>query len=208
MMRTRERLRFITLCAVVVAVALPLVGVAETNATIETLKTSAADGKADAQFRLAIAYRKGDAVPLSALKAAYWLQKSAAQCYAPAQDVLGQMYHDGEGVDHNRQTAAQFFRLAAAQRNPAGLYDWGMSLMENQAFLDEGTGDAGAAPGCPVLDVAALKEQMSLKSSTGDALYSADPAQLRTAGLRYITQAASLGDPRAKSKLAELHVAK
>jgi TPR repeat protein len=193
-------------CATVAFILLPVMTVAQSPDAIEQLKSDAAAGSKDAQYQLGIAYRAGNGVPHNAERGVYWLQKAALQCSAPAMDVLGQMYLAHEGVDPNPQKAAQYFRLAAAQRYPAGLFDWGLALYENRAFLDDAGDDANVAPDCIILKAA--KDRPVLRSDSGDMLHSVDAAQLKPIGIGYMQQAAALGEPRAKKKLAELQPAK
>ena len=44
-----------------------------------------------------------------------WMEKAANQGYAPAQNVIGRMYYDGNGVTRNVKLAAEYFEKAANQ---------------------------------------------------------------------------------------------
>jgi len=52
-------------------------------------------------------------------------KRSAEKGYAPAQNALGEMYKDGEGVTQNYNTALQWFRKAAEKGNADGEYNYG-----------------------------------------------------------------------------------
>jgi TPR repeat protein len=197
-------LRPLTLALVFLAAAAVLLPVPlhAQSASIEALKNRADTGDREAEYRLGEAYLAGSGVPLLPDRAAYWLQKAALQCSGPAMDALGQLYLKGSGVSQDSATASQFFRLSAAQGTAAGLFDWGDALYENRAFLSDAAGDTNVAPGCAVLDT--TQDQVVLKSSIADTLFSSDPALSKPVGLRYIRRAAALGEPRAKAMLASL----
>lgn len=203
MMLSRSRAALVAASLLFIVAALPARSQVVTS-SIDALKTSAASGDRTSQYQLGLAYRSGDRVPLNLQRAMYWFQRAALQCSAPAMDVLGQMYHaGGEGIDQNDELAARYYRLAAAQRLPAGLFDWGQALYENRAYLDEASDDERNVPGCPQL--AGAKDAATTRSSRGDALFSTDPARLKSLGLQYIEQAAALGDSRARTMLTSLH---
>lgn len=161
------------------------------------LETRAAGGDADAQYHLGLAYRSGtEELPADPSRAIYWFKKAAAQCNAPALDMLGRFYHAGTGVRADDKTAARYFRLAAAQKYPQGVFDWGMSLVENRAFLVDATQDAAAAAGCAVLGPEALA---SIGSAHGSqTLFSSDPEQLKNEGVHNVEYAANQGLPAAQ----------
>jgi hypothetical protein len=54
-------------------------------------------------------------VPQSHAEAARWYFRAAEQGQAEAQNELGAMYYDGNGMPQNRAQAARWFRLAADQ---------------------------------------------------------------------------------------------
>ena len=53
-------------------------------------------------------------------EAAKWYRKAAEQGYAPAQNELGDLYYDGQGVDKSYAEAVKCFRLAANQGHAGG----------------------------------------------------------------------------------------
>ena len=71
----------------------------------------AAEGDALAQY--SVGYRSLLEEDFEA--AVHWLDRSAEQGYAPAQDRLGAMYLDGDGVEQDFETAAYWIIKAVAQ---------------------------------------------------------------------------------------------
>jgi TPR repeat protein len=64
-----------------------------------------------------------------------WFRKAADQGYAPAQSILGQMYHDGQGVPQDYAQTAMWLRKAADQGNALA-----------QGFLGAMYGDGWGVP--------------------------------------------------------------
>ena len=54
-----------------------------------------------------------------------FLHQEAEQAYAPAQNALGFMYFNGQGVPHSYTDAAQWYRRAAEQGYSAAQYNLG-----------------------------------------------------------------------------------
>ncbi len=81
---------------------------------IETLRQSAEEGDAEAQYQLFLEYSlaEGD-VPLDAREAARWCRRAAEGGHARAQFCLGQLYRDTNGVPQNFLEAHKWFNLAA-----------------------------------------------------------------------------------------------
>jgi len=61
-----------------------------------------------------------------------WYRKSAEQGNAMAQDNLGVMYHEGEGVTRNYAEAAKWFRKAAEQGYAHAQYDLAVMYHEGK----------------------------------------------------------------------------
>lgn len=73
-------------------------------------------GDAAAQFEVGVSYAKGDGIPVDAVKAVVWFEKSAIQGNADSQHALGLFYQNGFGglpVDGGK--AAELFYKAAMQ---------------------------------------------------------------------------------------------
>ena len=85
------------------------------RAEIETLKSYAEEGSAQAQFVLALMYINALLIDQSFEQAFYWTQQSANQGYVRAQGLLGKMYIDGQGVEANLQKGLYWFQQAANQ---------------------------------------------------------------------------------------------
>lgn len=93
-------------------------------------KRKAETGDAGAQYELGKMYYKKDYA-----KAAEWWQKAAEQGYAPAQDALGVMYANGQGVPKDTAKAAELLKKAAAQGDSDAQYN-----LANMYFKGEGVG--------------------------------------------------------------------
>jgi TPR repeat protein len=73
---------------------------------------------ADAQFRLGLAYVKGEGVPRDYTEAATWFRAAAAQGHLEAEATLGGAYELGRGVKRDYAEAAAWYRKAAQQGYP------------------------------------------------------------------------------------------
>lgn len=62
-------------------------------------------------------------------KAVALLGEASAMGNPAAQDVLGNMYEDGDGVDQDYAVAAELYRQSSEQRYPAGMHDYGVLLL-------------------------------------------------------------------------------
>ena len=82
---------------------------------LPTLQTQAAQGNADAQYRLGDLYSFGDLVPQDDKKAAQWFEKAAAQGHGGAQNDLGVLYEYGQGVPRDSLRAYMWFSLSEAR---------------------------------------------------------------------------------------------
>ena len=72
-------------------------------------------GDRDGQYRLGVAYVRGEGVPKDTTEAVTWYRKAVEQGLAAAQGAVGACYFSGEGVLKNRVEAYKWFLLAAAQ---------------------------------------------------------------------------------------------
>lgn len=82
---------------------------------LPTLQTQAAQGNADAQYRLGDLYNSGDLVPQDYKKAAHWFEKAAAQGHVGAQNDLGVLYEAGNGVPREYLRAYMWISLSEAR---------------------------------------------------------------------------------------------
>jgi hypothetical protein len=84
-----------------------------TPAETKTVLAKAQSGDRSSQMWLGAAYEQGWIGRADYKEALNWLGKSAARGDPDAQNALGQMYEDGEGVERNCTEAAMWYRLAA-----------------------------------------------------------------------------------------------
>src|SRR6266566_110017 len=104
----------------------------------ELFEKSAAQGNADAQGNLGLAYARGQGVPKDLTKAAELFEKSATQGNANAQvnlgvsyrafaqNNLGVLYEYGQGVPKNLGRAAELYQKAADQGHADAQYHLGL----------------------------------------------------------------------------------
>lgn len=74
-------------------------------------------GVAEAQYKLALRYFKGDGVEQDMQEAVKWLTKASDQGLAAAQNELGCSYYNGEGAEKDLNTAFALFTEAAKKGN-------------------------------------------------------------------------------------------
>jgi TPR repeat protein len=86
-------------------------------ASAET-KTSAEGGDASAQFRLGLAYSRGEGVPKDIVEALKWYRRAAEGGHLDAQVKLGLAYARGEGVALDRSEAVKWYLQAAGEGDP------------------------------------------------------------------------------------------
>jgi cell division septation protein DedD len=85
---------------------------------IDQLRTAAATGDADAQYRLAQAYQAGKSVAADIEMAIMWYRRAAVQGHAMASDELGfALFAHGE-----RRAAMPYVEKAAARGDPRAFY--------------------------------------------------------------------------------------
>lgn len=96
---------------------------------IEQCNKLAQKEDADAQFKLALMYYKGEGVSENKEKAVEWLKKSAEQGHGRAQNKLAYMYYNGEVVPENKEKAVEWYTKSAEQGNSNSQYN--LSIMYN-----------------------------------------------------------------------------
>ncbi len=79
------------------------------------LMEAAQNGNADAQFKLAASYGKGEGVEKDPVKAVYWCTKAAEQGDPSAQHNLAICYDLGDGIEQDYNKAVYWYRKAAEQ---------------------------------------------------------------------------------------------
>jgi TPR repeat protein len=81
---------------------------------LNTFQTLAAQGNANAQFRLGTLFATGTGVSRDDVQSVKWLRLAARQRHVEAQSNLGGMYSKGRGVIQDYVRADMWFNLAAA----------------------------------------------------------------------------------------------
>lgn len=99
---------------------------------LESVEISAGQGKAWAQYNLALKYYYGRGVAINYSKAAVWYRKAAEQGHAGAQNNLGCMYDKGQGIPQNYSEAVKWYRNAAAQGEPYAQHNLGLMYQYGQ----------------------------------------------------------------------------
>lgn len=82
---------------------------------LQALHTQAAQGDAEAQFRLGMLYEFGRGVPRDFVQTAKWYEKAAAQGDPDGQLAMGAAYENGVGVPQDYVRAYMWFNLALAR---------------------------------------------------------------------------------------------
>lgn len=130
-----------------------LVSVSVSAADMATLTRQAQNGDAAAQSDLADEYYEQG----NHAKAFEWNTKAAGQGYAAAQNNLGGMYRQGQGVRQDYQKAVEWYTKAAhqgfaeAQYNLGAMYYNGQGVSQNKSTTKRYFGQAcdnGYQSGC------------------------------------------------------------
>jgi uncharacterized protein len=130
---------------------------APTQQQITEWRTNAAQGNADAQFKLGVLYNNGAGVIQDDVEALKLFQLAAAQGNAGAQYSLGVMFENGIGVRQDYAEAVKWYRLAAeqglavAQYNLGAVYSTGRGVRQDYTLAKEWFGkacDNGYQKGC------------------------------------------------------------
>ena len=104
----------------------------------QTNLQAAEQGYSQAQYTIALMYRKGEGISKNFNQAFYWFKKSAEQDYAKAQFYLGVMYELGIGVSKDLHQAFYWYKKSAeqgveeAQFNIALMYDKGDGTQKDE----------------------------------------------------------------------------
>lgn len=120
--------------------AKPAAAPARLPPAVVDLRKKADAGDADAQFRLAFLYIRGEHVAKDDAEVMKWLLLAAAQEHVDAQMTLAARYGMGEGVTKNREKAAFWYKKAAENGDANAQYIMGMYHERGLVFdpdLDE-----------------------------------------------------------------------
>ena len=85
---------------------------------------AAAQGNAEAQVNLGVAYVEGQGVRQDYVEAVKWFRQAAEQGNTLAQTLLGVMYENGRGVRQDLALAQEWFDKACQNGNPTGCYNY------------------------------------------------------------------------------------
>ncbi len=86
----------------------------------------AAQGVAQAQYYLGVAYSNGTGMPKDSVRAAEWLARAAGKGLPLAEVALGMSYVNGAGVAIDKSKAVTWYRKAADQGDAAGQFHLGL----------------------------------------------------------------------------------
>ncbi len=139
---------------------------------LEKLLAKAADGDAEAQFKLGLMYHLGKTLPQSYLRAAGWYKLASNGGNVNARNNLGVIHRDGLGVPANDVMAYMWFNLAATDQGPYGIArknrDRLNSSMDPQGILQ------AQQLGEEYLQTLSVKKQQMAVSRVGGARVSED----------------------------------
>jgi TPR repeat protein len=109
--------------------------------SIDQLAAAAAQGDADAQYRLAQSYIRGIGVKKNLTTAFEFIQKAAAQGHPEAMGGVGYFYANGFGVKKDLAVAADWFRKGAEKGAPKAQLNYGQALLNGRGVaVDEAEG--------------------------------------------------------------------
>ncbi len=111
----------------------------DVSTALRLWRTLAEQGDASAQYKVGLAYVKGEGGPQDFAEGTKWFRKAAEQGYSNAQDALGIGYQSGYGVSKNIAEAVKWFRKAAAQGNPSAQNNLGLLYQSGQGIPQDFT---------------------------------------------------------------------
>ena len=101
---------------------------------LETVRSIANSGNADAQLLVGIMYHMGIAGDEHQSDAAYYFRMAAEQGLASAQTNLGKCYLAGDGVPEDDKKAFEWFEKAAKQGDAEGQFQLGRCYLEGDGM--------------------------------------------------------------------------
>ena len=97
-------------------------------------------GDPEAQFKLSEMYQSGDGrVPFDFAESTRWLIAAAEQGHTVAQELPGEAYYEGYGVEQDFEQAAKWLRAAAKKGNPDAQFQLGRMYARGEADMEDGT---------------------------------------------------------------------
>ncbi len=156
-------------------------------------------GKANAQYKLGAIYASRH----DYANALAWLQKSANQGNAPAQNGLSVMYLKGLGVAKDERKALDLLQKSANQGYPKAQYNLGI-LYKNGRVVAKNETQAAAW-----LQQAALQGDVKAQTDLGIMYELGIGVPLNTStAIEWLQKAASQGDVEAKNRLGSIYAKK
>lgn len=163
------------------------------DAWIDAWQARAAQGDANAAYKLAETYAEGVDVPQDTAEAVRWSHLAAEQGHVAAQYQLGTMYADGEFVAEDDAEAAHWFRLAAEQGHADAQYNLGAMYLNGEGVVkdnaealswfrlaaEQGDADAQAFVDEGQRVETELALAVDRRDGTAQALSGAPPAEIR-----------------------------
>ena len=104
----------------------PASPLSDISATVQSLRTQAAQGDRQAQLNLGVLHDFGRGVPQDYARSRQWYAQAAAQGDARAQLNLGELYDLGRGVPQDYAEARQWYVKAAAQGDAGAQFNLGV----------------------------------------------------------------------------------
>lgn len=99
---------------------------------VEWFRKAAEGGSVKGQYRMGVAYERGEGVEQDYAEAFKWYSLSARQKHKGGQYGLGRLYANGHGVKRDDAEAAKWFKLAAEQGVVYAQYDLGVLFLEGR----------------------------------------------------------------------------
>ena len=133
-------------------------------------------------------------------KARSLLGQASMAGHAMAQDVLGNMYEDGDGVEEDIATALQLYRRSADQDCPSGLYDLGVLYLDGRGVEKDASRAFSLVK--KAVDLGGLPDHVYMLSVLYHRGEGTDADEGRAMDL--LERAAGLGSPEAKAGLGAI----
>jgi TPR repeat protein len=167
------------------------------NENLVQWQEEAQAGKANAQFKLGADYASRQEY----VKALEWLQKSANQGNAPAQNALSVLYLKGLGVVKDDRKALDWLQKSAVQGYPKAQYNLAI-LYKNGRVVAKNETQAAAW-----LQQAALQGDVKAQTDLG-IMYELGIGVPKNTGtaMEWLQKAANQGDVEAKNRLGSIYV--
>jgi TPR repeat protein len=170
--------------------------------SFEKIKAKADQGDAEAQYKTAVEYFKGQTVPQDYGKAAEYYAKAAAKGNFMAQNNLGNLYLNGQGVKQSDEEALKWFRKAAEKGDSFGYQNVAWMIAHGRGT----TGDAVEA--LKWYEKAAEGGVVDAQLRVGQAYAAGDggaPQDYKKA-VYFLTKAARQGNANAQNSLGILYI--